>query len=186
MEASALHERLRLVVGTRSYRTIGELTGTNAETVRRYVLGQAPSVDFLASLCDAFQINAEWLLSGRGPMRVQEIRSHALQQASPGELLTAMASTIERLTERVERLEIFVQTLETRLHAAIIPPTFPSASTNHVQQTVQDEQGSQARPEAVNHDPDAAGRSNHLSSPVEIRIQRISDAAAQRPPAADG
>ncbi len=117
MELSPLHERLRSVVAGQSYRQLGELTGSNAETIRRYVTGQAPSVEFLSAICDRFMINGEWLLTGRGPMRRQEIRKHALQEASAAELLNAMATTLERLTERVERLEMYVQSLETLLRA---------------------------------------------------------------------
>lgn len=50
-------------------------------------------------------------------MRRQEIRKHALQEATAAELLNAMATTLERLTERVERLEIYVQSIETLLRA---------------------------------------------------------------------
>ncbi|MBY0310944.1 MAG: helix-turn-helix domain-containing protein [Phycisphaerales bacterium] len=119
MEFSPLHERLKSVVAGQSYRQLGELTGTNAETVRRYVAGQAPSVEFLSAICDKFLINGEWLLTGRGPMRRQEIRKHALQEASAAELLNAMATTLEKLTERVERLEMYLQSLETLLRADV-------------------------------------------------------------------
>jgi hypothetical protein len=77
--------------------------------------GHAPSVEFLAAVCMSMGISAEWLLTGRGPMRVGELRQHALKEANPGELLTAVANTLQQLQERVERLEIFVQTLEARL-----------------------------------------------------------------------
>lgn len=187
MEVSPLHERLRSIVGTQSYRRIGELTGTNAETVRRYLLGQTPSVEFLASICDKFLVNAEWLLSGRGPMRTKEIRAHALQHATAAELLNAMARTLERLTERVERLELFVQTLETRLHCAAIRTTPPLSSTPDAQpqdRTIQAEAQAQRPADAA--DGAAARPSDGSSAQVEVRIRRIADAVAQRPPAADG
>lgn len=112
-----LHERLRIAAGSRTYRQLGDLTTTNHETVRRYMLGQAPSADFLAATCAALDINAQWLLVGRGPMKGTDIRSHALGEANVSELLSAMSSTLERLMDRVDRLETYMQTLETHLRA---------------------------------------------------------------------
>lgn len=117
MQASALHERLRTVAGERSYRELGVLTRTHPETVRRYMLGQSPSAEYLAMLCSALNINGEWLLTGRGPVNRRDIRADALREANATELLNAIAETLERLIGRVERLEVFLQTLETRLRS---------------------------------------------------------------------
>lgn len=103
--------------GTRTYRQLGDLTETNHETVRRYMLGQAPSAEFLAATCAALDINAQWLLVGRGPMKGTDIRAHALGEANVSELLSAMSATLERLMDRVDRLEVYMQTLETHLRA---------------------------------------------------------------------
>jgi len=100
-----------------SNRALGDSTGQNAETVRRYMQGAAPSVEFLAALCARFDLSAQWLLTGRGPMRQSETRAFVLRQANPAELLSAIAEALERLTDRVDRIELFVQTLETRLRA---------------------------------------------------------------------
>jgi hypothetical protein len=94
------------------------MTDTHPETVRRYMQGQAPSVEFLASLCNALAINADWLLTGRGPQRADQVRAFALRQANPTELHAAMASTISTLVDRVDRLETYCQTLETRVRGA--------------------------------------------------------------------
>src|SRR5262245_11814116 len=79
---TALHERLVVAVGDRTFRHIGELTKTHPETVRRYMGGQAPSTDFLAALCTTLSLNADWLLTGRGVMRLDEQRSQALREAT--------------------------------------------------------------------------------------------------------
>jgi transcriptional regulator with XRE-family HTH domain len=120
---SVLHERLQAVAGSLTYRNIAELTKTHPETVRRYMQGHAPSVEFLAAVCTAMGISAEWLLTGRGPMRTSDLKTHALKEANPAELLTAVANTLQQLQERVERLEIFVQTLEARIRAVQARPT---------------------------------------------------------------
>lgn len=115
MEPSPLHDRLLQIAGDRTYRALGDLTGQNPETVRRYMLGQAPSVEFLAALCTALGVSADWLLTGRGPAKTSEVREHAIRDASPGDLLMAVANTLEAISGRLDRLEVYVQTLETRV-----------------------------------------------------------------------
>lgn len=114
-DPSELHDRLKAVAGGRTYKALADMTGQSPETVRRYMNGQAPSVEFLTALCNACGVNGAWMLTGRGPMRNEQVRRAALKEATAAELLSAMARTIELLTGRVERLEVFVQTLETRL-----------------------------------------------------------------------
>ena len=117
MGETMLQGRLRAAVGTRTYREVGGLTGTHHETVRRYLGGTPPSVEFLSGLCTALGISGEWRLPGRGPMRRVEVRGHALREATASDLVGAMAATLERTLDRVERLEVFVSTMETRLRA---------------------------------------------------------------------
>lgn len=115
VELTPLHERLHEVFGNRSFRAIAEATGTSHETVRRYMQGQAPSVEFLEAVCRVAGVNGQWLLTGRGPRNSEQIRAHALKEANVSELLTAMARTLERLQERVDRLEVYMQTIEARM-----------------------------------------------------------------------
>lgn len=119
---SGLHERLLEVAGDRTYRALADLTGQNAETVRRYMQGQSPSVEFLAAVCGTLGVSADWLLTGQGPMRLAEARRQALAHVNPGELLSAVAASLEALTDRVDRVEVFVQTLESRIRASAPPP----------------------------------------------------------------
>ena len=118
MPESELHQRLHAATGNRSYRHLSELTETNPETVRRYMQGQSPSVEFLSALCAALAINGEWLLTGKGPMRMADVRKSALQNAEASELLSAMARTIEMLIDRVDRLELLLQMLEIRVRTS--------------------------------------------------------------------
>lgn len=114
---SAFHDRLNLAVGDTSYRQLGSMTDTHPETVRRYMQGQAPSAAFLTNLCQSLGVSGEWLLSGQGPMKVREMRKHALKNADANELMGAIANTLTMLIERVDRLDRFVQMLETKLNA---------------------------------------------------------------------
>ncbi|MEM7629933.1 MAG: helix-turn-helix domain-containing protein [Planctomycetota bacterium] len=118
MAHTDLHDRLRSVAGERTYRRLGELTQTHPETVRRCMQGQAPSAEFLTRLCQVFGISGEWMLTGRGAMRVDDVGTQALRQANTPDLLHALADTVTALLERIERLEVFVQTLDTRLRVA--------------------------------------------------------------------
>ena len=116
---SPLHERLLAAVGDRTYRRIGDLTKTHPETVRRYLQGQSPSVDFVMALCSALSISGQWLLTGEGPMKAAHAKNHALQHANPGELLSAIACTLDKLSDRLDRLELYVQGLEVRVRARV-------------------------------------------------------------------
>ncbi|GJM19690.1 MAG: hypothetical protein DHS20C14_19030 [Phycisphaeraceae bacterium] len=163
---SELHQRLAAAAGKRTYRRLGELTGTHPETVRRYMQGQAPSAEFLAALCSALGLNGSWLLTGHGPLLLQDVRSDALGQADAAELLTAVSNTLTQLIDRVEELEVFVQTLDTRIRAA---GTLA---------------GSDGRDRAVKPGPVANGRSRS-ERPQATRLgDRVGDAVAQRAPAA--
>jgi transcriptional regulator with XRE-family HTH domain len=116
--AESLNQRIMAAVGTRSYRHVGDLTKTHPETVRRYLTGQTvPGVEFIAQLASSLAISTDWLLTGRGPMKAQDLKAHALATADTSELLHAMSNTIARLIDRVERVETYVQTLETRVRA---------------------------------------------------------------------
>jgi transcriptional regulator with XRE-family HTH domain len=114
---TGLHERMREAVGRRTYRALSDLTGVNAETVRRYLRGQSPSVEFVAALCAALGYNAHWVLTGQGPKRERDRSITALREAGPAELLGAIAGALETLTDRVERLESYVQGLEAGLRS---------------------------------------------------------------------
>ncbi len=114
---SGLHGRLAAVAGQMTFRRLGEITNTNQETVRRYMSGQSPSAEFLAALCRAMGVNGRWLLTGQGPAKVTDLRAHALTEANSAELMTAISNTLTALIERVDRLETYMQTVDTRLRA---------------------------------------------------------------------
>jgi transcriptional regulator with XRE-family HTH domain len=63
-----LARRLRETVGDLSGRQIAARTGTNFETVRRYMHGGRPCAQFLAAIIEEFRVDADWLLTGRVPI----------------------------------------------------------------------------------------------------------------------
>ena len=123
MESSPLHERLHTAAGKRTFKALSQLTDTHPETVRRYMSGQSPSIEFITQFCSALGICADWLCSGRGPMRLSDQLRHALGEAGPSDLLTAMSGCVDRMNDRIDRLERYVQILETHLRADTEPTT---------------------------------------------------------------
>lgn len=111
MSDTSLQYRLRAAVGRRTNREIGDMTGTHPETVRRYLHGQTPRVEFLAAFCEGLQINGDWLLTGRGRMHRTELRSQE-RRANATEQLREASAALERLIARVERMETMLKALE--------------------------------------------------------------------------
>ncbi len=177
-----------------TYREIGDLTGTNAETARRYMSGQSPSVEFIIRLCQRKGINGQWLLSGQGPMRASEIKSASLRDAGPGELLSAMAVAIETMRDRLDRVERFVHTLETRLRVASAT-SLPKPESNHTQPPTLAQETARADNRSLSAGPsprvtipkggDGPARlgagATRADGDAPARARRIADAATERP-----
>lgn len=145
---TAMHERMKVVAGKRSYRAIGELTNQHPETVRRYMQGGSPSIEFVSALCHQLGVNANWLLSGQGTTYVKDAKEEALRDANPSELLTHVAAMLEDLAGRLDRIEVFVQTLETRVRAASAlsdEQTIGKAESDHTQSARPSDRGGRAR-----------------------------------------
>lgn len=169
MSTSAhFHDRLQAAAGDHSYRQLGEMTDTHPETVRRYMQGQAPSAAFITNLCRANGISGEWLLSGRGPMRVKDIKSHALKHADPNELMGAVAHVLTQLIERVDRLERLVHNVETRLNVVGGAP--PRMDTNHESATLtKDDDESNGNSTRRSHGSRADGVSRRIARALSER-----------------
>lgn len=103
--SQTLHDRLQLAAGDLSYRQLGTLTGTHPETVRRYMQGHSPSASFLCELSEKLGISGEWLLSGRLPMKVEDIPSHVLEHADPNVLVHAVAGVVLDVLNRLDQGE---------------------------------------------------------------------------------
>jgi len=180
VEPSPIHERLSAVAGRLTYREIAERTGAHPETVRRYMQGHSPSVEFLAAVCAHLGINGEWMLTGRGPMRARDIRQAALREANAGELLTAMAETLERLRDRVERLEVFVHTMETRLRVHATPNDDAHSRAAFAEVKPAPAPTLTAAPAAADHAGTPGDTHGEPAArPSAARARRIADAAAK-------
>jgi hypothetical protein len=124
--------------------------------------GQTPSADFLVALCSALGVNAQWLLTGHGPMLQADVKGHVLKAANATDLLTAMADTIERLIDRVQRLERFVQALDVRMVAA-------DGSARHVGEGLNHGQGQSAESIVELKASIAEQRASHVAGAIQPR-----------------
>lgn len=175
MLEDGIHERVRAAAGERTNRVLADLTGASPETVRRYMSGQAPSVEFLSAFCCALDINGDWLLTGRGPMKAVDVKHHALGEARAADLLGAMAGSIETLIDRVDRMEKYVQTLETRVRAGAAAGVLDALTAEKKTGLIGDEHAHVGPPAGQRR----AGASR--ADQARQRAIRIADAIAGRP-----
>lgn len=158
-----LHDRLQAAVGDRTFKRIGDLTNTHPETVRRYLSGHAPSVDFVSRLAATLGLNINWILTGRGPMRLAEVKPQALREANATDLLTHVALAIERLESRMDRLERYTQVLEVMIRQG----NGPSATI-------------EPKPSESEHG-EPATTTEATTNGADARARSIADALAERP-----
>ncbi|MEO1008197.1 MAG: helix-turn-helix domain-containing protein [Planctomycetota bacterium] len=178
MERESLRDRLEVAIGERTNRRIADLTNTSPETVRRYLAGHAPSVDFIARLCGVLGLNVDWLLTGRGPMRVAEMGPDALRRANPTDLLTRVASAIEQLDDRVDRLERYAQGLEVMLRTG---PKQPRRAETAAAATATSVEAKPISDAAVKGQSGAQDHGQQAVGGARARAEWIADALPQRP-----
>lgn len=87
--------RIAEAIGPRSYARAGLELGVHPETLRRYCRGtSAPSIEFLFAVSERYDVNPEWLLHGRGSVWRREQPRHAIETASPRELLRVLVDKL--------------------------------------------------------------------------------------------
>lgn len=85
---SGVHARIREAVGPKtSFRSVAAQTSVNAETVRRQMTVQAPSVRFLAAVADTYMVDLNWLLNGTVPPRLSTLAFVTREQLTVGQVL---------------------------------------------------------------------------------------------------
>ena len=72
---------------------LAERIGIPARTIVSYESGRTPSLDFVAQLCNIFDIDANWFVSGKGEMFIKK---------QPVDLKEQIRQTVEEMLE--ERL----------------------------------------------------------------------------------
>ena len=66
-------DRIKQLRGKESQGTFGTRFGISRNTVMRYESGdRKPDTDFIVAVCEAYNINAHWLLTGDGPEKLDQ------------------------------------------------------------------------------------------------------------------
>lgn len=98
----SLHDRMRQLVGQRTFAQIALDTGTNPETTRRYFRTGRPSVAFVIALCREYNASANWLLLGYGPRYQRHdpnlVVQEALNQCSMTELFDELKRRVRDMS----------------------------------------------------------------------------------------
>lgn len=78
---SAFPSRLIELKGTMSVNRFARFLGVHQQTLNNYVLGRAPSVDFIITVCQKCGVSADWLLGLTASRDGPGIPLHAVNSA---------------------------------------------------------------------------------------------------------
>ena len=67
LELDGFIDRLRELIGSDSVSKFAQEVGLGDNLVRKYLAGATPGLDKVLRICQAKQVNVEWLALGRGP-----------------------------------------------------------------------------------------------------------------------
>lgn len=104
-----LHDRLRQIVGGTSNAEFARELRFHPETVRRYLAGATPSIQFLAALATVRGVNPTWVILGTGPRQLSDIAPQVLAEAAPLELGIALGLQLQHLGDQMARVASAVQ-----------------------------------------------------------------------------
>jgi len=88
-----------------SLRALARATGQNAETVRRYMKGAMPSMQFLGMVCEAFEVEPQWLLLGEGPRERSATTETQPDEAGVPRILLAIKAGVDQISQRLDTIE---------------------------------------------------------------------------------
>ena len=70
----AVRARILQAMGEISRSDLSRLTGESTANISRYLSGKmTPSMKFLAAVCLGLELNSQWVLFGKGPMKAGKI-----------------------------------------------------------------------------------------------------------------
>lgn len=112
------YERLRAAIGAESVEDVAARTDTAVALTRSYFSGAPLDPGFLANFCRQYGVSSEWLLHGTGPMRQSDVPRFAVLRARSSSCLQSIAAETDRLTDRLDRVETLLNTLDLQLRVA--------------------------------------------------------------------
>jgi hypothetical protein len=129
-EHAALGGRIRLALGGDDIRRASQCLGLDYHSVRRTIRGGRPSPEFLRRLCQAYNVDGHWLITGDGLMNPEARTSSALR-SMPGEMLFAeLSRRLARMLDGAENTTLEAAMRQSQraldvLKAELPPPTQP-------------------------------------------------------------
>ena len=107
---STIAERFLLLRGKTKQGEFATLLNINPNTLRNYENGRVlPNQAILERICVQLSVSAEWLLLGRGPIRLEEEQSASIpqhQETQPSETAsTTTCARCEKLEAKLEKVE---------------------------------------------------------------------------------
>lgn len=106
----ALAGRLRTVLTGSSFAEIARKTGVSAESARRYWHGSLPTVEFLAAVCQEYDVSADWLLCGVGAASRKDVVRYLIVEATASQLCTAIDGKLELAKQVIAEATIAART----------------------------------------------------------------------------
>lgn len=105
-----ISERISMLRGKTPREEFSEGTGVSGQTLYKYEKKlSTPTIEFVDLLCKKFKINHRWLITGDGPMRLEEDQSVSTSQegqSQPTEITASIPCTrCEKLENKLEKVE---------------------------------------------------------------------------------
>lgn len=126
MMESAVLERIKYICSSNNYSEtqFSKVIGMEQRTVNGYMNGsRKPSLTFIHKILSSFEhINADWLLTGRGPMLTENSQIDSFQRKSAPEdenmdadrfmkALYRKESQLEKMQEQIDKLLTIIENL---------------------------------------------------------------------------
>ncbi|PHQ78545.1 MAG: hypothetical protein COB69_09750 [Phycisphaera sp.] len=93
--AAGISERLKEVTAGHSCKQIAEMYGISSESIRRYLRGGRPSVQFLIDVALQTETSLDWLILGRGARNYKDAKQ--LWQSETTQIQLTLREIITKL-----------------------------------------------------------------------------------------
>lgn len=90
------------------------LVDSSEANIRNYINGTQPKVEFLETICAKLEINAEWLLTGKGTFSKIESKKKEdpeFEELPLNKQMNSLFTLLTKQSEKIDRLENFVQVI---------------------------------------------------------------------------
>lgn len=101
-----ISERISMLRGKTPREEFSEGTGVSGQTLYKYEKRvSTPTIQFVDLLCKKFKISHRWLITGEGPMRLEEDQSTETRGSTPCARCEKLENKLEKLEEKLEKAE---------------------------------------------------------------------------------